>query len=394
MDGLQSVQRHTPELYIQTGEDTWPLQGASQCDVLFVLTHLAPGGTLEMLSLIAKELQALGLRVAIVALYRGRDGDLRDLNCDILIDKEYLSMGGYAEAFFKLAQRIKAIRPAAVLSLMPAANVMGAISAALAGVSRRVASHHQTPTAQHGIVRVIDRVLGSIGMYSQMVVVSQSVRASFLKYSRSYLNRVRVIPNAIRPIFPHVDKLTVRKSLKIAPDAILLAVIGRLSVEKNLLRTLAGTARVQDVNIALVGDGPQRSEIESYVASLGLDQRVVLVGQVDHQSAIDILFAADVFVQLSHFEGRSTALLEALCAKKPILASDIEAQREVLTMGDGTLAGIVANPMDEGAIAAAISNIVSSERLRFELGAKAGTLAARLDLGRMGQEYVALLKGA
>ena len=205
---------------------------------------------------------------------------------------------------------------------------------------------------------------------------------------------MHVIPNAIKPIFPHADKLAVRKSLGIAPDAILLAAIGRLSAEKNLLRTLAGTARVPNVNIVLVGDGPQRSEIESYVASLGLNQRIVLVGHVDHQSAIDILFAADVFVQLSHFEGRSIALLEALFAKKPILASDIEAQREVLTMDDGTLAGIVANPMDESAIAAAISTIASSERLRLELGAKAGTLAARLDLGRMGQEYVALLKGA
>jgi len=364
-------------------------------DVLFVLTRPDPGGTLEVLVLLSKELRALGLQVAVIALYRGsaEPAPLEDMEYDILVDRQRLSLAGYVEAFFRLAGRIRALQPAAVLSFMPAANVLGAVAATLAGVRCRIASHHQIGTAQHRIVRAIDRVLGSIGVYSQVIAVSQSVRASFAGYSNTYLGRLRVIPNAIRPIAPRVDRATIRKALGIAPDAVLFAVIGRLSLEKNLSRTLSAFASVPDARLVLVGDGPQRRDIERSVASMKLDGRVVLTGQIDHQAAVDILFASDVFVQLSLFEGRSIALLEALCAQKAIIASDIAAQQEVLAMDDGSLAGLVADPEDDAAIAAAIA-LASDEKLRSELGARAAVLAKRIDLGRMGQEYVALLKGA
>jgi glycosyltransferase involved in cell wall biosynthesis len=191
-----------------------------------------------------------------------------------------------------------------------------------------------------------------------------------------------------------VDRLTVRKSLGIAPEAILFAAIGRLSFEKNLERTLSAIALVPNVQIVMVGDGPGRPDVEACIASLKLDRRAVLAGQVDHQAAVDILFASDTFIQLSLFEGRSIALLEALCARKAIIASDIAAQREVLTMGDGRLAGIVADPKDERAITAAISTVANNEQLRLDLGDRAATLAKQMESARMGQEYVALLTGA
>jgi glycosyltransferase involved in cell wall biosynthesis len=243
------------------------------------------------------------------------------------------------------------------------------------------------------LVRAIDRVLGSVGVYSHMIAVSESVRASFSDYPHAYVDRVRVIPNAIRPIAPRMDRSTVRKSLGVDPNAILLATIGRLAKEKNVLKTVAGASRVPNVHLALVGGGPQRPEIESYITSAGLDRRVTLVGQVDHQAALDILFAADMFVQLSHVEGRSIALLEALCARKAILASDVPSQREALTSDDGTLAGMVCDPMDENAIAAAVSIIANNESVRSELGAKAAALAAGLDPEQMGRDYVSLLNG-
>jgi glycosyltransferase involved in cell wall biosynthesis len=365
----------------------------ARCDVLFVLTHLSPGGTLEIMILIAGELRALGLRVEIVSLYRGTGADVRALDCDVLVDQEQLGIGGYVKAFFKLAKRTRATRPAAVLSFMPVANVLGAISATLSGVRCRIASHHQTRTAQHVAVRIFDWVLGSLGIYRHAVAVSQSVRASFSKYPRAYLERVHVIPNAIRPVSPCADKSTVRKSLCVAPDATLLAVVGRLVAQKNLLTTIAAISRVPDVHIVLVGEGPLRSEIESYIASAGLQRRIILVGQIDHQAALDVLFASDLFVQLSFFEGRSIALLEALAARKAILASDIASQREAMTMDDGRLAGIVVDPADEDAIAAAVATITQDEGLRRELAARAGALAAGLDPAQMGRDYVALLKG-
>jgi glycosyltransferase involved in cell wall biosynthesis len=382
-----------PATSVLLSGETLRIERYARCDVLFVLTHLSPGGTLEVLVLIANELRALGLRVEIVALYRGAKGDPHGLDCEILVDRERLGVGGYIQAFMKLAKRMRSAPPAAVLSFMPLANVFGAISAALAGVRCRVASHHQTRTAQHVLVRVFDWIFGSFGIYRHTVAVSESVRASFSKYPRAYVDRVRVIPNAIRPISPCADRLSVRSSLGVASNAVLFSVIGRLAVQKNVLTTIAAVARVPEVCVVLVGDGPQRSDIESYIAAAGLERRVILVGQLDHQAAVDILFASDVFVQLSLFEGRSIALLEALCARKAILASNVAAQKEVITMSDGRLAGLIVDPKDEDTIAAAMSVLAKDEALRRELAARAGALAAELDPVQMGRDYVALLKG-
>jgi len=364
------------------------------CDALLVVTHLSPGGTREVLTLIAQELRARGLKVAIVALYRGHEADIHDFPCDIIVDRERLNARGYAKAFIQLTSRIKAMQPAALLSFMPAANIMGALSGVAVGVRRRIATHHQPGWTQHPVLRTIDRVLGSLGVYSHVIAVSESIRTSFAAYPRGYRDRICVIPNAIRPIAPRNDRLAVRRHFGLRGDAVLVAAIGRLSPEKNLFNTLAGAARVAGIQLALVGDGPLRDDIERYIAAAHLDGKVFLLGQVDHQVATDILFAADVFIQLSTFEGRSLSLLEALYAETTIVASDIPSQREVLTMSDGSLAGLVCDPDDVNAITAAISGVTTNDRLRRKLAAKASILKRGLDSMQMGREYANLVTGA
>jgi glycosyltransferase involved in cell wall biosynthesis len=374
------------------GSEVLDIDRCHQRVVLFVLTHAGPGGTLEVLRLVTRELQALGQRVEIVSLYRGHSHP-EDIDCDVLVDDRRPGVFGYVAALVKLAKRTRTTRPAAVVGFMPVANLFGAVAAMLAGVRCRISSHHQMRTAQHWTVRALDWIFGTTGAYSRTVVVSESVRDSFRSYPKTYVDRMRVIPNAIGPISPRIDRLTVRNALGIPQDAVLLASIGRLSAAKNALRTVVATARVSDVCIVLVGDGPQRPEVERYIASEGLEGRIILAGQLDHQAAVDILFASDVFVHLSLFEGRSMAMLEALSAGKAILASDIAAQKEVMRMQDGRLAGLAVEPLDEGAITTAITSLARDEKLRRELAFRARALAAELNPAQMGRDYVALLKG-
>jgi len=135
-----------------------------------------------------------------------------------------------------------------------------------------------------------------------------------------------------------------------------LTAIGRLSAEKNLLNTIAAVGRVAGCRLVLVGTGPLKDELVNYIAENGLSDRVLLTGHLDHQSAVDVLFASDVFLQLSFSEGRSVALLEALCAERPIVASDIPSQAEVLALASGQSAGILCDPSDVDAMANATVN--------------------------------------
>jgi glycosyltransferase involved in cell wall biosynthesis len=368
-----------------------PRQG---CDVLLVTTHLGPGGTREMLDLIAEELLAQGLVVRVAALYRGRDGAVRDVPCDVLLEREIMSASGYVIAFIRLIKRTCVIRPAAILSFMPAANIMGALSGAICGVHRRLATHHQPAWTQHSALRIIDRVLGSIGIYSNVVAISRSIQASLANYPRSYVNRVCIIPNAIRPVAPRNDRLAVRRHFGLRADSVLFVAIGRLSPEKNLLNTLAGALRVPGIQLALAGDGPLRSEIDRYISTAHLGGKVFMLGQVDRQVAADLLFAGDVFIQLSHYEGRSLALLEALYAELAVIVSDIPSQREVLTTSDGSVAGVLCDANDVNAIAEAMSAVARDEQLRRQLAAKTRVLKRKLDSARMAREYASLLMPA
>src|SRR5262245_57224718 len=272
-------------------------------DAVLVITHLSPGGTLEMFFLIAQELRALGLRVALVAIYRGRGQAIEHDGCEVLIDRETLGISEYARASVELTIRMRRLRPAAVLMFQPAANIFGAIAGFFAGAHTRIASQHQASSAMHGMLRLIDRVLGSAGLYSRVVTVSQAVQKSFVGYPTAYLNRTRVIVNAIHPIAPRMGRAVVRRSLGIKENAVLMVSVGRLSKEKNVIRMIAGVAHMPAVYLVLVGDGPERREAENYIGNAGLEKRVLLLGHVDHQQVVDLLFASDVFVQLSKWEG-------------------------------------------------------------------------------------------
>jgi glycosyltransferase involved in cell wall biosynthesis len=274
---------------------------------------------------------------------------------------------------------------------MPAANVAGAFVAWLAGVRWRFCTQHQPADTVSRWLKPADAWLGACGVYSRVLVVSRSVAASFATHPAPYRRRIRVIPNALAPIAPREDRRSVRQRLGIAEDALLAVAIGRLSEEKNALGTVIAASRVPALHLALVGDGPQGAEIDDFVATCGLGQRIKRVGHRSRQEAIDILFAADAFVQLSHFEGRSLALLEALGAAKPIVASDIPAQREALTLSDGSVAGLLCDPTDADAMAEALGALAADGALRGRLARLAARLAAAQDPVQMGDAYAGLV---
>lgn len=86
--------------------------------------------------------------------------------------------------------------------------------------------------------------------------------------------------------------------------------------------------------LCLVGDGERRAEIEALIASLGLQQRVRLMGI--RSDVPQILKAADVNVLASHWEGLSLSSVEGMAAGRPFVASDVNGLREVVG-GNGVL---------------------------------------------------------
>lgn len=153
-------------------------------------------------------------------------------------------------------------------------------------------------------------------------------------------DRAHYLPNAVPlPKRPSAEIKTASRTaladahpLMSAGEAPVALYAGRLHEAKGLADLVNAWAIVSerrpDARLWLAGEGPLRDALFRQVADLGLDGRVVLCGAFD---AVDeLLAAADTFVLPSYEEGMSLALLEAMAAGVPVIASDIPANRELI----------------------------------------------------------------
>lgn len=169
-----------------------------------------------------------------------------------------------------------------------------------------------------------------------LIGVSEAVRDDILA-SRAHFpaNQVIAINNAI-----DVDKLeqqlvdrdAARKQLSISPDKFVFGIISRLVPKKGHADLIAAFAAISrqypQAELIIVGDGRIRDELERQIESLALQASVRLLGAIPQ--AFRYAKAFDAFVLPSYREGLPIALLEAACARLPIIASDIGGNRAVL----------------------------------------------------------------
>jgi glycosyltransferase involved in cell wall biosynthesis len=112
--------------------------------------------------------------------------------------------------------------------------------------------------------------------------------------------------------------------------------VGRLSAQKNHRVLLEAAERVPDAHFGIIGDGPERPSLSALRDRLGLAERVHLLGE--RPNGVRLVAAFNVFALPSRYEGLPLALLEAMGAGLPVVASDLPETREVVRPGrDGLL---------------------------------------------------------
>jgi glycosyltransferase involved in cell wall biosynthesis len=124
-----------------------------------------------------------------------------------------------------------------------------------------------------------------------------------------------------------------------------------------LVRALAGIAdTLPGSRVLVAGEGVERERLSGLAADLGIDDRFHMMGTV--QDVAGFLRNVDVFVHPSYTEGLSMALLEAMAAHKPVIASDVGALRELL---DGGRCGMLVPPGDPTVLGEAMAGLARDE---------------------------------
>lgn len=307
---------------------------------------------------LARGLRDRGHLPKVVFLYQQGELVGADHPYDVLLPTARPGASGYARIAVELMRVVRREKPDLVLTFLPLANVLGQIAARAAGIERRIVSHRMPINTATPLLRQLDLAWAWLGVYTGVVAVSESVRATCSRYPARLLARTSVVHNGLRDWQPSaLGRDEARRRFAVADGRTVLVAVGRLAKQKNYPFMLKLLARLDNVVLLIAGSGPLRPELEAQIAAQGCADKVRLLGAVPRDAIPDLLAAADIFIQTSVFEGQSNSILEALQSGVPILAHDIPEQRETLADPDGSVAGMLLPLEDEDAWVAAIRRL-------------------------------------
>lgn len=166
------------------------------------------------------------------------------------------------------------------------------------------------------------------------------------------------------PRASEVERLRIDLGLS---NRFVLANFARLHEEKGqrfLVEAAASLrARIPDLSVVIVGEGPERPNLERQIAAAGLADVVRLLGW--RRDAMAIMAVADVVVQPTLQEAFSQVMAEALWMKKPLVITDVSGATDVISDGNN---GLLVPKTDVDALVAAVSRLAQSSELRGALG--------------------------
>ena len=272
---------------------------------------------------------------------------------------------------------IRRLRPHIVHTHMAKAGTAGRVAARLAGVPIVVHTFHgHTFHSYFGRARTalflqIERILSRVT--DRLVAVGDEQRREIAAYGVAPLEKIVPIPLGLEIddlLEAERERGTLRRELGLDRAAPLIGIVARLVSIKAHEVFLEAAARVRTAEprsrFLVVGDGERRAELERQAQALGLGESVLFLGW---RADMKRLYAdLDVVALSSNNEGSPVALIEALAAARPVVATDVGGVSAVVRPGQ---TGLLVPPRDPAALADGILELLR-DRPRAEALARAG----------------------
>jgi len=264
-------------------------------------------------------------------------------------------------------------------------------AAALAGIPLRVHGHHGREAAAASARQArLSRWLA--GRVSRLVAVSGDLGRELIEEWGVPAERVSVIPNGVDlDGFAHPGPVeAAREEIGLAPEHRVIMSVGGLRPVKDYPTMIRAFARVHaarpEARLVIVGGergGGRQSELEALAGSLGVASSVLFPGV--RQDIARLLTLSDVYVNSSLFEGMSNTILEAMAASRPVVATRVGGNPELVRDG---MTGYLVPPGDETALAARLIEVLADPGLAKALGAAGRAMVeSEHAMGRMVAAY-------
>ena len=220
-----------------------------------------------------------------------------------------------------------------------------------------------------------------------IITPSESLR-QILFENYGLTEKVTTIPTGIEMTdYDELDKEIEREKLG-WKDEIVLISVGRLALEKNWNTLLEACAIIMkdhaNVRLVLLGEGSERKKLMKKSRSLGIANRIEMLGVIDLDDVANYLTAADIFCFASVAETQGLVTLEAMASGLPVAAVNGSGTRDILREG---IQGFLSDN-NSTSLAEAIGKLVSDQDLRLKMGLAAKKRAMDFEIKKMAQKLL------
>lgn len=219
----------------------------------------------------------------------------------------------------------------------------------------------------------------------KIIAQSQNTKNNALRYYKPNKN-IEIIPlGFVEPNFKNVSG----KDLKFSVEEIILISVGRLVKRKAYDYAIEAIAKLpyQNIKYLIVGDGPEKDDLENLAKRLGVSDKVIFLGFLSEEKKFQYLFNSDIYVLSSLHEGFGICLLEAMYCGLPIVATNNGGQTDFLFDG---LNALLVPIKDSNSLSKKIYKLIEDRSLRIKMGSINKQEVNNYSISNTAQKYIRL----
>lgn len=347
--------------------------------VVILLSYFGNGGAENMVSRLASNLDLSRVEAEVVCIYGQPLGNrLETAITEHEVPIRYIGKGkGFSlTAVARLWKELSNFKPSVIHTHLSA----GVYCAPWIIFHKAVMVHTIHNTPEYELIEPKQRVMQVLYQLNKAIPVA--ISAGLIPKIRAHY-RLNTEPELVyNPV--DVWKFFIPKN---EHKGIQIITVGRMAAQKNQMLLINAVKLLSrsypDLRLTILGDGPLRDEIKSYVDQENLQNVVRLMGNVNNAEAY---FAeSDIFALTSIYEGLPLAVLEAMAANLPIISTDVGGVRDIV--GDN---GILVPSGDLDELVQAIERLMKDKQLRETMGKNSYRHVKHFDSPFIANQYVDL----
>lgn len=334
-------------------------------NILYLIDNLKLGGAQKIVLTLSEGLDPNKYRIYTISM--GERGPFYE---------KFKERGQYIESlditsFWKLYRLFKILAFAKknevtlIHSFLFYSNFFGRIIGKAGRVPLIICSERATGVWKNRLFRLVEALVKGFADY--YTAVSEATKRFMVEKEGIPCEKVVTLYNGVDIRETATDVSRLKLDLGIPPGSKVIGTVGRLADQKGYEYLIKAfklvNERHKEAVLVIVGGGPLEKSLKDEAVKCSLNDKIVFTGP--HKDPSLLMDAMDIYVISSWFEGMSNSLLEAMAKGLPVVATDIDGNREVVVDGE---TGLLVPPRDEYAIAEALNNLLSGPSVMKAMG--------------------------